>query len=86
MIESIIDIKVKKVKELMKPANKMFSLDIQTNTSKLLGQNALELWKYSWIPVYRKNKNQIIGILLIWSLLGVDISENKTILELIISR
>jgi CBS domain containing-hemolysin-like protein len=65
MIESIIDLKTKKVEEIMVKANKIYSLDISTKTSKILAKDAFDMKKFSRIPVFKKNKNNIIGILLI---------------------
>jgi len=53
MIESIIDLKVKRVEDLMVKSNKVFSLDISTKTSKILSKDAFEMKKYSRIPVFK---------------------------------
>jgi len=38
--------------------------------------------RYSWIPVFKGSKNNIIGVILMKTLIGIDFTENKTIKEL----
>ena len=83
MIEGIIDIKTKTVSDLMIASNKMFSLDVSKKVNNRTAKK-IARFGFSRIPVYKgRNKNKIIGIMLIKSLIGVDLSEERTFGELI---
>lgn len=79
---SAIEIKERKVIELMIPFKNVFMIDYDEalDTFKI----TLMLEKgYSRIPVYSNhNRNDIVGLLRIKNLIGVDISTNKTLRQL----
>lgn len=81
MMQGAIDIQSHFVKEIMIPFERVFSIRIG---KKLDRKSAKKILKsgFSRIPVYIKNKHAIIGYLLIKTLVGVDLSEGKTIEEL----
>ena len=63
--------------------NKMFSLEISMKFDNKTAKKITQ-FGFSRIPVYKgRNKNRVIGILLIKSLVGVDLSGDKTIGELV---
>jgi len=66
----------KRVKEIMTPKNVVFSLE----ESVLLSENVLNEIRYSGfsrIPVYRKEKNNIVGVLNVKSL--INLGDNKLV-------
>lgn len=83
MIQGAIDIQNKKVKDIMIPFQRVFSLRITKKIDVKLARKIVKLG-YSRIPVYiEKDKNTIIGYLLIKTLIGVDLKEGKTLEDLI---
>jgi metal transporter CNNM len=75
---SAIEIKERKVIEIMIPISKVFMIDYDQEIDRM--QLNLILDKgYSRIPVYHKDRNNIIGLLRIKQLIGIDISQNKSI-------
>lgn len=82
MIQGAIDIQNFKVKDIMIPFSRVFSISI---TKKIDQRGAKKILKhgFSRIPVYvNKDKHSMIGYLLIKTLVGVDLSEGLTIKEL----
>ena len=82
MIEGIIDVKTKSVDSIMVKGNLMNSLDMQTEISNQTAKKLTRLG-FSRIPVYSHNKNHVVGIMLIKSLIGVDLNEAHSIGDLI---
>lgn len=78
---SAIEIKERKVIEIIIPMSKVFMIDYDQELDRL--QLNLILDKgFSRIPVYQKDRNNVIGLLRIKQLIGVDISQNKSIRNL----
>ena len=67
MIEKIIDFDDKVAREVMIPRTSMFAIDVEMNIDELL--NTDEIIRYSRIPVYSEDLDNIIGILHTKSLL-----------------
>ena len=67
MIEKIIDFDDKVAREVMIPRTSMFAIDVEMNIDELL--NTEEIIRYSRIPVYSEDLDNIIGILHTKSLL-----------------
>lgn len=83
MIQGAIDIQNKKVKDIMIPFQRVYSLGINKKIDVKTAKKILK-WGFSRIPVYiEKDKHSIIGYLLIKTLVGVDLTEGKTLEELI---
>lgn len=83
IIQGAIDIQNKKIQDIMIPFQRVMSLSIMKNLNTKTVKKILK-WGFSRIPVYiEKDKNAIIGYLLIKSLIGVDLSQGKTLEELI---
>ena len=81
MIQGAIDIQRHKVKDIMIPFDRMCSIRIG---KKMDFKRAKNYASFSRIPVYmRRDKHAIIGFMLIKSLVGVDLSQGKTINQLI---
>ena len=83
MIQGAIDIQNKKVKDIMIPFQRVYSLGISKKIDVKTAKKILK-WGFSRIPVYiEKDRHSIIGYLLIKTLVGVDLTEGKTLEELI---
>lgn len=83
MIKSVIDSRFSSVSKIMIPASKIFSLNIGTNIDNRIAKRIMKAG-YSRIPVYEANdKNKIIGIMLIKTLIGLGLTEAKTISQLV---
>lgn len=83
MIQGAIEIQGHKVKDIMIPFERVYSIRID---KKINFKNAKRILKYGYsrIPVYMpKERHSIIGYLLIKTLVGVDLSEGKSITDLI---
>ena len=82
MMISAIEIKEKKVIELMIPMKNVFMIDQDEILDKFKLNLILDKG-YSRIPVYNNhNRNDLEGLLRIKSLIGVDFNQNKTIRQL----
>ena len=82
MIQGAIDIKNNKIKDIMIPFERVYSIRIGKRIDLRSAKKILK-YGYSRIPVHiSKDKHAIIGYLLIKTLVGVDLSEGKTISEL----
>lgn len=82
MIQGAIDIQSSKVKDIMIPFERVYSIRIGM---KIDLKNAKKILKYGYsrIPVYmHKDKHAIIGYLLIKTLVGVDLSKEKSVRDL----
>ena len=83
MIQGAIDIQNKKVKDIMIPFQRVYSLGINKKIDVRTAKKILK-WGFSRIPVYiEKDKHSIIGYLLIKTLIGVDLTAGRTLEELI---
>ena len=79
MIKSVIDSRFSSVTKIMIPSSKIFSLNIWTNIDNRIAKKIMKAG-YSRIPVYEANdKNKIIGIMLIKTLIGLGLTEAKSI-------
>ena len=82
MMISAIEIKDKKVIELMIPIKNVFMIDQDEILDKFKLNLILDKG-YSRIPVYNNhNRNDLEGLLRIKSLIGVDFNQNKTLRQL----
>lgn len=76
---SALEIREKKVYELMIPMDKTFMIDYDEILDKFKLQLILDKG-FSRIPVYSDhNSNDIVGLLRIKNLIGVDLTQNKTL-------
>jgi CBS domain containing-hemolysin-like protein len=83
MIQGAIDIQASKIKDIMIPFDRMCSMRIGKKMDFKSAKKMCRLG-YSRIPVYmRRDKHAIIGYMLIKSLVGVDLTQGKTISQLI---
>ena len=83
MIQGAIDIQNKKVKDIMIPFQRLYSLGINKKIDVKTAKKVLK-WGFSRIPVYiEKDKHSIIGYLLIKTLIGVDLTAGRSLEELI---
>jgi metal transporter CNNM len=79
---SALEIREKKVIEMMIPIKSAFMIDYDEVLDKFKLQLMLDKG-YSRIPVYSNhNKNDIVGLLRIKNLIGVDVTQNKTLRQL----
>lgn len=75
---SAIDIKERKVIEMMIPLENVYMIDYdQILTSQML--KVILDKGFSRIPVYSKERSNVLGILRIKQLIGIDISQNKSL-------
>ena len=81
---SALEIKEKKAKDIMIPLNKVYSIEYDQKLSKETIAEILSKG-YSRIPVYIKKKEdssiEIIGLVRIKQLIGLDLYENKSLKE-----
>ncbi len=79
---SALEIREKKVIEMMIPIKNTFMIDYDEVLDKFKLQLMLDKG-YSRIPIFSNhNSNDIVGLLRIKNLIGVDISQNKTLRQL----
>lgn len=79
---SALEMREKKVIELMIPINKTFMIDYDEALEKFKLNLILDKG-YSRIPVYSNhNTNDIVGLLRIKQLIGVDFNQNKSLRQL----
>jgi CBS domain containing-hemolysin-like protein len=76
-----LDVVNKKIGELIIPIEKAVTLDYQTYLTKVTVQRLIKTG-FSRIPVYKKNINNLIGILRMKELVGKDLSKPKTLEQL----
>ena len=69
MLLGILDLNKLTVDDVMIPRNEIKGIDIEDNWENILAQ--LNHIKYNWVPFYRDNINQVIGILYIRDILNV---------------
>lgn len=83
MINSVIDLRAGTVRKIMIPFSQIFSLNVSKKIDNRVAKKIMKAG-YSRIPVYEKNdKHRIVGIMLIKTLIGMDLSEGKSICELV---
>jgi metal transporter CNNM len=79
---SALEIREKKVYELMIPISQAFMIDYDEVLDKFKLQLILDKG-YSRIPVYSDhNTNDVVGLLRIKNLIGIDFTQNKTLRQL----
>jgi metal transporter CNNM len=76
-----LDVFDKKVKDLILPLEKVMKIDYQANLTKITLKRLIDSG-YSRFPVYKKNTNNLIGILRMKQLLGKDLSKPITLEQL----
>ena len=78
MIQGVIDSKDQTVTQIMVKTSDITAIDIK---KKLSNQMAKRLTSkgYSRIPIYVGERANIVGIMLIKSLIGLDLRQEKTI-------
>ena len=76
-----LDVIDKKVKDLILPLEKVMKIDYQANLTKITLKRLIDSG-YSRFPVYKKNTNNLIGILRMKQLLGKDLSKPITLEQL----
>ena len=83
IIQSVIDSRSGSVKKVMIKAEKIFALSINKSINNKIAQKITQAG-FSRIPVYEdEDKNKIIGIMLIKTLIGLDLQEGRTIKDLV---
>ncbi len=82
MINNIFEFNDRTVSEIMTPRNEIFALDSNLAMSEAILEIA-EDYKYSRIPVYQDNMDQIIGILYIKDMLLEQKNKNTKIKNLV---
>lgn len=82
MINNVFEFNDRTVSEIMTPRNEIFALDCNLAMSEAISEIA-EDYKYSRIPVYKENMDQIIGILYIKDMLLEQKNKNTKIKNLI---
>ncbi|MFH1847493.1 MAG: hemolysin family protein [Candidatus Omnitrophota bacterium] len=76
LIHKVLDFGSKKVKDIMVPLYRIASIDFKDTIDNL--KKLVSLTGFSRIPVYKKNKNSIIGIVTIYDVLfELSITKNK---------
>ena len=76
-----LDVFDKKIKDLILPLEKVMIIDYQAKLTKTTLKRLIDSG-YSRFPVYKKNKNNLIGILRMKQLLGKDLSKAITLEQL----
>ena len=77
IIQSAFDFGETKVREVLTPVEKMFAIDIDKINHESLNEIIINT-TYTRIPVYRKNINNIIGILHVKKYLSLYLNNKKT--------
>lgn len=78
---SALEIQNKKAIEMMIPIDRTVMIDMDSIVDKKSVGNLLE-YGFSRIPVYSGERDNIIGLIRIKQLIGIDISQNKTLRQL----
>lgn len=73
MLLGILDLNKVTVDDVMIPRHEIFGIDLNTTWEKIL--EAIAQSKHEWVPVYRENINQVIGILHIRELMGATLAK-----------
>ena len=82
MINNVFEFNDKFVSEIMVPRNKIFALDIDLTISEVIGKLSEDM-RYSRIPVYDENMDNIKGIIYIKDLLISNKNKNSKIKSLV---
>lgn len=82
MINNVFEFNDRTVSEIMTPRNEIFALDSNLAMSEAISEIA-EDYKYSRIPVYKENMDQIIGILYVKDMLLEQKNKNTKIKNLV---
>lgn len=82
MINNVFEFNDRTASEIMTPRNEIFALDCNLAMSDAISEIA-EDYKYSRIPVYKENMDEIIGILYVKDMLLEQKSKNTKIKNLI---
>ena len=77
----VLDMTTKKVLDIMIPITEIVMIDFDKPMTKEYLDSIL-IKGYSRIPIYKENKDNIIGILRMKKLIGVNLFENKSLNEL----
>jgi metal transporter CNNM len=77
----VLDMTTKKVLDIMIPITDILMIDFDKPMTKEYLDSIL-IKGYSRIPIYKENKDNIIGILRMKKLIGVNLFENKSLNEL----
>lgn len=82
MINNIFEFNDRTVSEIMTPRTEIFALDSQLSMAEAIAEIA-EDYKYSRVPVYKENMDQIIGILYVKDMLLEQKSKSTKIKNLV---
>ncbi|KAL0314699.1 UNVERIFIED_CONTAM: DUF21 domain-containing protein [Sesamum angustifolium] len=85
IIAGALDMTEKTAKDAMTPIAKAFSLDLD-GTLNLETLNAIMTMGHSRVPVYYKNPNNIIGLILVKNLLAVDPDDSVPLRKMLIRK
>lgn len=85
IIAGALELTEKTAKDAMSPISKAFSLDLDANLN-LDTLNAIMTMGHSRVPVYAGNPKNIIGLVLVKNLLGVDPEEAVPLRKMIIRK
>ncbi|MCH5179872.1 MAG: HlyC/CorC family transporter [Erysipelotrichales bacterium] len=85
IIQSALDFGETKVREVLTPLEKMFAIDIDKINHESLNEIIINT-SYTRIPVYRKNINNIIGILHVKQYLSSYLNNKKTSIRGLLSK
>ncbi|CAA0838174.1 DUF21 domain-containing protein [Striga hermonthica] len=85
IIAGALELTEKTAKDAMTPISKAFSIDLDGNLN-LETLNAIMTMGHSRVPVYYKNPNNIIGLILVKNLLAVDPSDSVPLRKMLIRK
>ncbi|GFP98435.1 duf21 domain-containing protein at1g47330 [Phtheirospermum japonicum] len=85
IIAGALEMTEKTAKDAMTPISKAFSLDLD-GTLNLETLNAIMTMGHSRVPVYYKNPNNIIGLILVKNLLAVDPNDSVPLRKMLIRK
>ncbi|XP_011083687.1 DUF21 domain-containing protein At1g47330 [Sesamum indicum] len=85
IIAGALELTEKTAKDAMTPIAKAFSLDLD-GTLNLETLNAIMTMGHSRVPVYYKNPNNIIGLILVKNLLAVDPDDSVPLRKMLIRK
>ena len=84
MLESILDLKDREVHEAMIHRKDIFSLNIDLSEKELLRKS--KKTNYSRLPIWDKNSENIIGVILVKDLLKIIIESKKFSIKKILQK
>ncbi|KAL3639185.1 hypothetical protein CASFOL_017092 [Castilleja foliolosa] len=85
IIAGALEMTEKTAKDAMTPISKAFSLDLD-GTLNLETLNAIMTMGHSRVPVYYRNPNNIIGLILVKNLLAVDPNDSVPLRKMLIRK